>query len=245
MFASMCDYLHEFHFITVLLRLVLALLAGGVVGYGRAKKKRAAGFRTYMLASVGAALAIMLSMYEYEMMRGAWAPIVAEVGEKFDASRYAATVISGIGFLGAGTIIATAHSQVSGLSSAAGMLACVGLGMTAGCGFYSCLICGLICTVFVLDFLSPVERTFKRKIQNIVLVVEFNSIEDIHTIVTMIQDKHAQIFDIDVERSDFDGENYPCAVFVLKMDKNNTSHSDMLSSLAELPCTNSVHELIA
>lgn len=245
MFTSICNYLHEFHFATVLFRLLLAMLAGGIIGYGRAKKKRAAGFRTYMLASIGAALAIMLSMYEYEMMKGLWAPIVAEVGEKFDASRYAATVISGIGFLGAGTIIATAHSQVSGLSSAAGMLACVGLGMTAGCGFYSCLICGVLATVFVLDFMSPIETAFKRKIQNITLVVEFNSIEDIQSIVHLIKDKHAQIFDIDVERSDFDGENYPCAVFVLKMDKNNTSHSDMLSSLAELPCTNSVHELIA
>lgn len=245
MFTQICDYLHEFNFVTVLFRLVLAMLAGGVIGYGRAKKKRAAGFRTYMLASIGAALAIMLSMYEYEMMKGAWAPIVAQVGEKFDASRYAAQVISGIGFLGAGTIIATAHSQVSGLSSAAGMLVCVGAGMTAGCGFYSCLITGVICTVFILDFMSPVETAYKRKIRNITLVVEFNTMGDLHTIVETIHDKHVKIFDIDTERMEYDGKHYPCAVFTLKLDKKNASHSDMLSSLAELPCTQSVHELIA
>lgn len=245
MFTTICDYLHEFRFATVLFRLILALLAGGMIGYGRAKKKRAAGFRTYMLASVGAALAIMLSMYEYEMMRGAWAPVVAQVGEKFDASRYAAQVISGIGFLGAGTIIATSHSQVSGLSSAAGMLVCVGVGMTAGCGFYTCLICGVICTVFILDFMSPVETAYKRRIRNITLVVEFNTMEDINTIIDIIKERHVQIFDIDVERTEYDGKHYPCAVFTLKLDRDNTSHSDMLSSLAELSCTYSVHELIA
>ncbi|MBQ9156313.1 MAG: MgtC/SapB family protein [Eubacterium sp.] len=245
MYTNMVNYLHEFNFVTVLLRLVLALLAGGMIGYGRAKKKRAAGFRTYMLASVGAALAIMLSMYEYKMMQGAWAPIVAQVGEKFDASRYAAQVISGIGFLGAGTIIATAHSQVSGLSSAAGMLVCVAVGMTAGCGFYSCLIVGVICTVFVLDVMSPIETAYKRRIRNITLVVEFDKMEDIQTIVHLITDKHVKIFDIDVERTEFDGKDYPSAVFTLKLDRDNTSHSDMLSSLAELVCIRSVHELIA
>ena len=245
MFTSICNYLHEFHFVTVLFRLILAMLAGGVIGYGRAKKKRAAGFRTYMLASIGAALAIMLSLYEYEMMQGLWAPIVAQVGEKFDAARYAAQVIGGIGFLGAGTIIALDHSQVSGLSSAAGMLICVGIGMAAGCGFYSCLICGVICTVFVLDVVPPFETALKRRIRNITLVMEFNDINDIDTIVGTIQARHVQIFDIDVERTEFDGSNYPCAVFTLKLDKENTSHSDMLSSLAELPCTYSVHEIIA
>lgn len=245
MFQSINEYLHEFHFVTVLFRLILALLAGGLIGYGRAKKNRAAGFRTYMLASVGAALAIMLSLYEIEMIRGAWAPIVERVGEKFDTARYAAQVVGGIGFLGAGTILATDHSQVKGLSSAAGMLICVAIGLAAGCGFYSCLICGVICTVFILDILPPLERKMKRRIRSITLVVEFGKIDDLDTIVRTIEDRHVQIFEIDVERKEYDGENYPCAVFSLRLSEENKSHSDMLSSVAELPCTYSVHELVA
>ena len=239
----MAAYLQEFHFGTVLFRLVLALLSGGVIGYGRAKKRRAAGFRTYMLASVGAALAILLSIYEHEMMQGGWASVVAIVGEKFDAARYGAQVISGIGFLGAGTIIAAEHSQVSGLSSASGMFVCVVVGMAAGAGFYSCVIVGVACTVFILDFLQPIEVAFKRRLRNITLVVEFRKLEDVNRIIETIRERHVQIFDMDIEDPE-QGEN-PCAVFTLKLDKENTSHSDMLSSIAELPCTCGVHELIA
>ena len=241
----MTAYLQEFNFWSVLLRLSLAMASGGVIGYGRAKKRRAAGFRTYMLASIGAALAILLSIYEYEMMQGGWAPIVAVVGEKFDAARYGAQVISGIGFLGAGTIIATAHSQVSGLSSASGMFVCVIVGMAAGAGFYSCVIVGVACTVFIMDFLQPIEVAFKRRIRNITLVVEFQELSDVNQIIQTIEERHVQIFDMDIEDTE-DGETEnPCAVFTLKLDRKNTSHSDMLSSIAELPCTCGVHELIA
>lgn len=68
--------LREFSFSSALLRLLLAMLSGGVVGFGRSQKSRAAGFRTYMLISIGAAMAVLLTQYQYAMLTGPWADVV-------------------------------------------------------------------------------------------------------------------------------------------------------------------------
>ena len=87
---SLFDPLRQFTFGSLVLRLLLALASCGVIGYGRSKKNSAAGLRTYMLISLGAALSIAITLYEYQMLHSAWAETVAVVGEKFDASRLAA-----------------------------------------------------------------------------------------------------------------------------------------------------------
>ena len=90
--------LGQFSLATAALRLVLAGVSGGVVGYGRSKKARQAGLRTYILISIGAAMAVLLTLYMYDMLGGAWASVTEEVGMKFDASRMASSVITGISF---------------------------------------------------------------------------------------------------------------------------------------------------
>ena len=237
--------LHAFTFASVVVRLLLAMACGGVLGYGRAKKKQNAGIRTYMLTAVGAALSVLLACYEYEMMTGQWAPIVAEVGMKFDASRYGAQVISGIGFLAAGTILSSGHQQVTGLTTAAGLFTSVCMGMAAGIGMYSCVFFVLVILIVVLDFMYPLESAFKRRLRNMTIYVEFNSINDLDDITHLIRSEKATIYDIDVERTKRDGNKYPAAVIVLQMGRDNPSHSGMLSTVAELPCVHSIHELIA
>ena len=100
-------YLREFHFASVVLRLALAMLLGGCIGLERERKRRPAGFRTYMLVCLGAALTVLLSLYEYTLITGPWSALAAELGMKTDVSRFGAQVINGIGFLGAGTILVT------------------------------------------------------------------------------------------------------------------------------------------
>ena len=85
--TAVSEYLRQFNLVTIIFRLALALICGGVVGFGRSQKKQNAGLRTYMLTAAGACLAILLTCYEYEMMTGQWAPMVEVVGMKFDASR--------------------------------------------------------------------------------------------------------------------------------------------------------------
>ena len=242
---SLFDGLREFSFGSAVLRLLLALISGGVIGYGRSKKERSAGLRTYMLISLGAAMAVLISVYEYRMFQTLWASVVEEVGQKFDASRLASQAITGIGFLGAGIIIKVAHQQVNGLTTATGLFATVCMGLASGAGFYELVIPLLIVIELVLNVMSPLEVTFKRRLRNITLNVEFDSVEDISRITEVMQEQHATVYDIDVERAQRSGEKYPSAIFIVKLSRENPSHSGMLSTVAELSCVRAVHELIA
>ena len=238
-------HLRDFTFTTVILRLLLAFLSGTVIGYGRARKQRAAGLRTFILTSIGAALTTLLATYEYQMLCGPWADVVKEVGLKFDGSRYSAQVISGIGFLAAGTIISIGHQQVSGLSTAAGLFASVCMGIAAGAGFYECVIVVLVILIIVLDVMWSLEPAFKRRLRNITVFVEFNALENLNEISDIVRSRGATIYDIEIERSKRDRDKYPCAILILKMRRETPSHSGMLSSIAELDCVRTIHELIS
>ncbi|MCR4905898.1 MAG: MgtC/SapB family protein [Clostridiales bacterium] len=237
--------LREFSFLSAVFRLLLALIAGVLVGYGRSRTQRAAGLRTYTLIAVGSALSVMISLYLYEMLHGPWLPVVETVGQKFDATRYAAQTITGIGFLGAGIIFKIAHSQVSGLTTATGLFAVVCIGICAGSGFYEAVLIAILIVILVLNVMWPLERQFKRRMRNINLYVELYSIDDIAVISDLIESMNAQIFDIELERTERTEKGYPSAVFNIKMSKENRSHSAMLSSVAEMPCVQSVQELIS
>ena len=96
-------YMREFNVVTVLARIFLACLAGGILGAERGKHGRVAGMRTHILVCVGAALTILIGLF-----------VVGELGVGQDATRIAAQTISGIGFLGVGTIMVRGKSQVVG-----------------------------------------------------------------------------------------------------------------------------------
>lgn len=237
--------LRQFTLLSLTLRLLLAAGAGGVVGWGRAKKQRNAGLRTYMLISLGAALTILISLYEYELLQGRWHYITEIESMKFDASRFAAQVINGIGFLAAGTIIATGHQQVSGLTSAIGLFACVTMGIAAGAGFYECVLIAMLLIILSLEVMQPIELAFKRRLRNITLLVEFDALESINVITDYLHSRGVHIYDLDIERTRRKDDKMPCAVLVLKLSRENASHSAMLSTLAELDCVHSVQELIS
>ncbi|MBQ9592662.1 MAG: MgtC/SapB family protein [Lachnospiraceae bacterium] len=241
----MIAYLREFHLGSIAVRMVLAMVCGAAIGYGRTQKERSAGFRTYTLICMGAAMAAITALYEFEMLQTQWAEAVAVVGSKFDASRLAAGVISGIGFLGAGIIIKGSHQQVKGLTTATGLFTTVCLGMAAGFGFYELVISTLIIIVLILNVMSPLEAAFKRRLRNITLNVEFESVDNIADISAVIAEQRASIYDIDIERTTAKGDKYCSAIFILQMARDNSSHSAMLSSVAELPYVHSVQELIA
>ena len=239
------ERLKDFTFGAMTLRLVLAMLCGGAIGYGRSKKERPAGLRTYMLVCLGAAAAMLMSQYLYQMLHGMWAETTAEVGDKFDAARYAAQAVAGIGFIGAGIIIKVSHSQVSGLTTATGLFAAVCMGLACGAGFYECAIPVLVIVVLVLNVMSPLEGEFKRKLRNLTLTVEFNEVGDIDTIRRALEGQNATIYDIDIERAERTEKHYASAVFMMKLSRENHSHSGMITTVAELNCVHGVSEIIA
>ena len=231
--------------VSAVIRLVLAMICGAVVGYGRTKKARAAGLRTYMLVSIGSAMATLIALYEQEMINTSWSAVAGAAGAKMDVARIIAQIVVGIGFLGAGTIIKASHQEVKGLTTATGLFAAMCMGMAAGIGFYEIVVIALVIVELFLNAFSSIEGEFKRKLRNITLNVEFSSVEDISKISDVIVSKDAQIFDIDIERMEPDKDKMPNAIFIVKLGKKSHSHSAMLTSVAELPCVYSVQELIS
>ena len=243
--SEIIEYLREFNFVSMTVRLLLAMLAGAAVGYGRTLNKANAGLRTYMITSIGAALTVLISMYEYSMLMGEW-KFAWEGGDlKFDGTRFSAQVVAGIGFIAAGAVIAISHRQVSGLTSAIGLFASACMGIAAGAGFYECVLLSVLIIIVTMEFMLPMEVAFKRRLRNMTVSVEFEKTEDISIVTQAITEQNAVIFDLDMEYSERTEDHYPTAIMVIKLSKQNASHSGLLSSVAELPCVHSIQELIS
>ena len=134
--------------IMITAQLLLSTLLGGTIGFVREREKKSAGLRTHILVCVGSTLFMMISIYMSQMYSG-------------DASRIAAQVVTGIGFLGAGTIL-QAGKEVRGLTSAASIWVAAAIGMSVGCGFY---VAAVICTVIVLVIVEILREFEKRYIR--------------------------------------------------------------------------------
>jgi putative Mg2+ transporter-C (MgtC) family protein len=137
----------------VSLRLGLAALLGAVIGLNRRRNNEwAAGMRTHMLLSVGAALAIIVSAFGVHDVLGQPAVVL-------DPSRIAAQVVSGVGFLGAGTIMFMQREQIiRGLTTAAGLWATASIGLAAGSGLYVAAVIATVLCWLILAVLKPLER---------------------------------------------------------------------------------------
>ena len=132
-------------------RLVLAALFGTIIGLDREYREKEAGFRTHFLVSRGSALMMIVSQYGFS-------EILTHDGVSLDPSRIAAQVVSGIGFIGAGTIIFN-HQIVRGLTTAASLWATAGIGLTAGAGMSWLALAATILTLVALEGLSLVFRS--------------------------------------------------------------------------------------
>ena len=142
------------------LKLTLALLCGGLLGLERGMKKRPAGFRTYMLVCLGSTLVVMTNMHMIELFQTG------------DPGRMGAQVVSGIGFLGAGTIIVTRHSQIKGLTTAAGLWTSAAVGLATGIGFYEAAVIGAAFIFIILSVLSNLDSRMHRKADHFEAYVE-------------------------------------------------------------------------
>lgn len=145
-----CKTLNEFNIYSIAFRLVIAIIAGGIIGNERGKHGSAAGLRTHILVCVGSAMTALTGLY-----------ILNNFNSEVDIMRLAAQVISGIGFLGAGMIIVKNGNVVTGLTTAAGMWATAAIGIALGYGFYTGALIATVACVFTAAFLSRIER--KRK----------------------------------------------------------------------------------
>ncbi|MUT68622.1 MgtC/SapB family protein [Paenibacillus sp. NEAU-GSW1] len=142
-------YISELH---ILLRLLLALLLGGLVGFEREQSNHAAGLRTNILVCIGSCLLMLLSIYGF-------ASFVNEVNVRVDPARLAAAVITGIGFLGAGTILFTGKS-ITGLTTAASLWVVAAIGLAVGAGFYFAAAASTGMVLLTLWAFNKLEKRF-------------------------------------------------------------------------------------
>ena len=141
---------NDLNVFTVLMRVLLAVLFGGIIGNERSRHGSQAGLRTHILVCLGAAMTSLAGLYSVEVL-----------GYNGDPFRIAAQVVSGIGFFGAGMIIVKSGNVITGLTTAAGMWTTATVGIALGMGFYAAALIVMLACVFTAAVLTRIER--KRK----------------------------------------------------------------------------------
>ena len=160
------DCFYDISIVSITARLLLAVILSGIIGLERGANRHPAGFRTHILVCVGAALAMMTNQY------------IVEAFGSTDPARLGAQVITGVGFLGVGTILITGKNKIKGLTTAAGLWASACLGLALGIGFYSGAVIAAIIIFISLSLLPNVENYFYRKSRVLELYIEIDSIDN-------------------------------------------------------------------
>lgn len=230
---SFLEYMRELNLYSMMLRIVLAMLTGGIVGFERERKGRAAGFRTYMLVAMGSAMTVILSQYLAMMMDGPWREITDTVGIKTDISRFAAQVINGVGFLGAGTIIVTGRQEVKGLTTAAGLWASACMGIAIGAGFYEGVLVALLLILFCMKLLPFLEQALVANSRYMSIYVEMDSFENIANIVNRIKSENILLLDVEIEKNKREHMSDFSVLFILRLPRK-MAHAELLALLSTL-----------
>lgn len=183
------EYLRDINMVSIIFRFLLTIVLGGTIGFERGKKGRPAGFRTHILVCMGATLVMLTNQYIIEYY---------QVG---DPTRMGAQVISGIGFLGAGTIIVTGRHQVKGLTTAASLWVSACMGLALGIGFYEGAISVWIFILLVNGIMHNMGNHIRENSKNFDVYIEFESILDIKGFVNEMKEMDIYIEDMEIIRS--------------------------------------------
>ncbi|MDR2355026.1 MAG: MgtC/SapB family protein [Clostridiales Family XIII bacterium] len=178
--------------VSTIVRLVLAVVIGGVIGLERGARNRPAGFRTHMLVCVGACLAMLTNEFVYE-----------NISQMSDPTRLGAQVITGVGFLGVGTILVTGRHRIRGLTTAAGLWASACTGLAIGIGFYSGAITAAILIFVALAFFPAIENRILVRSRTLELYVELDSLKSIRTLLDYLHNCEVGVIDTHFNSSAF------------------------------------------
>lgn len=225
------DSLRDVTFLSVTVRMLLAVFCGGVIGIEREFKRRPAGFRTHILICLGAAMTTLTSQYLYLCL-----------GQYTDMARLGAQVVAGIGFIGAGTIIVTRRQRVKGLTTAAGLWAAAIIGLTLGSGFYEA---GLFATALILLaelLFSRLEYRVLKNAPEINLYIEHTDKSCVEELLRLFREADMKILNMGIIRSDSTERHNACAIFTLRLRKG-THQEDLMGKIRSIPGVLSVRRL--
>jgi putative Mg2+ transporter-C (MgtC) family protein len=218
------ETLTQLNAISVAVRLALAVILGGVIGLERGLKKRPAGMRTYMLVCMGAALVMITNQYLTKLYPGT------------DPARLGAQVISGIGFLGVGTIIITRDRQVRGLTTAAGLWASACMGLAIGVGFYSAALIGVAFIFLITTVMHRLDIELVRKSRALDIYIELTDSSHIYRILDHLRENKTKVTYMEIIRPKYDSQNHSTKIALLLslLLPTRRIHYEVLSGLSKI-----------
>lgn len=217
---SFAIYMQDIHGVSIIARLLLASVFGALLGMDRARKHRPAGFRTHMLVCLGSAIVMMTNQY------------MMNVYGSGDPGRMGAQVISGIGFLGAGTIIVTNRNQVMGLTTAAGLWADACVGLAIGAGFYMGAILAALFILFIVIVMSGIDERLQNVSKFLQIYVEFISPSDLSNLLSYSIQSGMTVNEVSMVKSQDPTHNL-AAMINLKLPKK-VEHQLVIDELRQI-----------
>ena len=209
----------------MILRIVSAVIIGAIIGIDREKKSRPAGMRTHVLVCLGAAL---IGLVEQQTI----AYVVALGSSQINVSvgRLTCAIVSGVGFLGAGTII-FAHQRISGLTTAASLWCAACLGLAVGTGFTTMAFVACVVVMIVLRLMQRIVHVHTYKRLEVKFVNRSDTLRDIRKIFDEMQ---ISILDQDFHSESIDDQSLYTNVYTLSM-KNTANYQDLITTLSKHP----------
>jgi putative Mg2+ transporter-C (MgtC) family protein len=229
-FLDMIRFTKEFNMWGAVLRMLLAVICGGLIGIEREHKRRPAGFRTHILICLGASMTTLTSQYIY-----------LQLDMFTDLTRLGAQVIAGIGFIGAGTIIVTKRRQVKGLTTAAGLWASAIVGLAVGAGYFEAALIATAMILLVELVLSRFEWFLMSTARDIHLYVEYKENNSLELIDEYLRNHNILVADLHITKS-ASNLKMPCAIYSLQLPRKMT-HDRVMTALTEISGVVSVEEL--
>jgi len=221
--------LREVTYLAVALRVLVAVIIGGILGLERGMKNRPAGLRTYMLVCVGACVVMVTNQYIFQVF-GAGDPV-----------RMGAQVVSGIGFLGAGTIIVTRRNQIKGLTTAAGLWAAAAVGLALGIGFYEAAITGTVAVFAVITLLQKIDNKLHRRSRQLEAYIELSAIS-LGDFLRLMRESDIEVSDVQRESGEEETDNVRGYIATLK-GKKRQNHTELMEKVLAIPGVEFVEEL--
>jgi putative Mg2+ transporter-C (MgtC) family protein len=229
---SISLYLREINTISIILRLTLATVCGGILGAERGRKKRPAGLRTHILVCIGSAMVMITSQYMTDILR-----------ISTDASRMGAQVISGIGFLGAGTIIVVGRNEIKGLTTAAGLWSCACMGLAIGIGFYEGAIISCVFLFGVLTLLHKLDLHSRTHSKILDVYVEIKHITGVTNFLDVVKSDGTKISNMEVKKSNEMDRHIIGLIMTLTL-ADKIEHSEYILKLHTIENVLSVDEIM-
>ena len=226
------DFIRDMTFSAIAVRVVIAVICGGLIGLEREYKRRPAGFRTHILICLGAAMTTLTGQFLSLVMH-----------YNTDMSRLGAQVVAGIGFIGAGCIIVTKRRRVKGLTTAAGLWTTAIVGLACGAGFIELAV---IATILVLlaeiIFFRLEYRVLRNLAKDITLYIEYAHGSLLDEVILCLRKSGARIVDMEMTRSQGE-ENHDCAIFSIQMTRGRVTFDEMMLNLSKIENVISAQEL--